>query len=109
MQHLLGSEFLFFAPNGAIDSWLHRPAESGDARRALRFVLMLACRFKSEQAVQFNPCGFRHILVIAGQQPKAFGIVSEGDLEKLGRWTKGSLMPGRYDSAAGVSELRTCT
>ena len=63
----------------------------------------------SVEAVQFNPHGFRHILVSIGQQLRFQNIVSERDLERLGHWSKGSIMPDKYDSAAGVSELRART
>ena len=107
--NLPGGDFLVFAANGAMDAWLPRPAEYSDARRALHLLLLLSCRLNAEQAVEYNPHGFRHILVSAGQQLKAFGVVSEGDLDKLGHWARGSAMPGRYDSASGVSELRART
>ena len=65
-ENSLGSDYLLFAANGAMDAWLDRPAEYIDARRALHFILMLACRLKAEEAVEYNPHGFRHILVSAG-------------------------------------------
>ena len=59
-----------------------------------------------QEAVTYNPHGFRHVMVGIGQQLKPFGVVSEEGLERLGHWEKGSAMPRRYDSAKGVTELR---
>ena len=103
---LPGPDFVIRAANGAMDQWLDRPADYTDTRRALHFTLMLACSFSAAEAVQFNPHSFRHILVSVGAQLRGQNIVDERDSERLGHWSKGSAMPDKYDSAAGVSELR---
>ena len=102
---LPGPDYILRAANGPMDLWLDRPADYADTRRALHLVLMLACPMSATEAVEYNPHGFRHLLVSVGQQLRSFGVVSESDLERLGHWSKGSPMPGKYDSAAGVSEL----
>ena len=106
LADLPGPDFVLRAANGAMDQWLDRPAEYDDVRRALHLTLVLACSLSAAEAVLYNPHGFRHLLVSVGQQLRAFGVVSESDLERLGHWSKGSVMPIRYDAAAGVSELR---
>ena len=105
-QGLPGGDFLVFAPNGALDDWLPRLAAYSDIRRSLHFLLVVCCGMSVDEAVTFNPHGFRHILVTAGQQLKSLGLLVEGEVEVLGHWDKGSNMPAKYDSAAGVTELK---
>ena len=68
-------------------------------------MLMIYMEVPPLQAVEFNPHGFRHTMVMIGQQLKTFGVIREDDLDRLGHWSKGSSMPRHYDSVAGVSEL----
>ena len=102
---LPGRDFLLFATTNAAEDWLHRPALYADARRMLHLILMIFFDMDCEEAARYNPHGFRHVMVTAGQQARALGALGEGDLERLGHWNKGSAMPLRYDSSAGVSEL----
>ena len=102
---LPGPDFVIKAPNFSGDARLERPADYGDVRRMLHMMLMFYMDVKAEDAVTYNPHGFRHVLVTAGQQLKAYGIVSEEDLDRLGHWSKGSAMPRNYDAEAGVSEM----
>ena len=53
----------------------------------------------------YTPHSFRHFLIESGQQLRTLDVCSVDDLERLGRWTKGSSMPDTYDNASGVSEL----
>ena len=107
MAGLPGDDFLLKAVNVAVDEWLNRPAEYADMRRALHVILVLHLDFPVEEAVTYNPHGFKHVLVTSAQQLRTHGLVSEDDIERLGHWAKGSRMPRDYDSAAGVSELAT--
>jgi hypothetical protein len=100
-----GPDFLMCAPSASLDGFLERPAEYGDMRRSLHVVLMIL-GMNAQSAVEYNPHGFRHVLVSVGQQLRSLGIVEEGELERIGHWTKGSNMPRKYDSCAGVSELK---
>ena len=97
---------MVWAPNGALDDWLPRPATYSDLRRSLHFLLVVGCGMSVDDAITYNPHGFRHILVTAGQQLKSLGLMVEGEIEVLGHWDKGSSMPAKYDSAAGVTELK---
>ena len=63
------------------------------------------CGMSASHAAEFNPHGFRHLLLTMGQQFRTLGVVAESDLERLGHWCKGSSMVREYDSNAGVSEL----
>ena len=45
------------------------------------------------------------LLVVSGPQLKALNVCTGDEMEKLGRWSKGSSMPDTYDNQAGVSEL----
>ena len=102
---LPGPDFVLKAANNAGDEWTDRPAEYGDVRRMLHLMLIMYMGVEAEVAVTFNPHGFRHVLVTAGQQLKSYGVVKEEDLERLGHWVKGSAMPRNYDVEAGVSEM----
>jgi hypothetical protein len=101
-----GPDFIMCAPTASLDGFLPRPAEYADMRRSLHVILMIL-GMNANAAVEYNPHGFRHVLVSAGQQLRSQGVVDEGDLERLGHWSKGSNMPRKYDSCAGVSELKT--
>jgi hypothetical protein len=105
-SELPGSDFILKAVNTAGDEWLPRAAEYSDARRMLHLVLMIYFGFSATDAVSYNPHGFRHILVTAGQQLKHYGIVAEEDLDLLGHLARGSSMPRSYDASAGVSEMQ---
>ena len=105
MCGLPGPDYVLRAPNSRGDTWLDRPADFADARRMLHLMLMVYMGMKAEDAVTYNPHGFRHVLVSVGQQPKTFGIVKEGDLEVIGHWSRGSSMPRKYDAGAGVTEM----
>ena len=102
---LPGADFILNAANVHMNQWLDRPAEYADIRRALHLLLMLYFNMSPEQAAEYNPHGFRHIMVGAGQQLRAIGEYRAEDVERLGHWAKGSAMPERYDNEAGVSEL----
>ena len=104
---LPGSDFVLLAASSSLDSWINRPAEYADIRRALHLVLMSQCGMSSSEAVSYSPHGFRHLLITIGQQLRTLGVVSEDDIERLGHWEKNSSMVRRYDSSAGVSELST--
>ena len=99
------SDFILFAPNASFDGWLQRPAQYGDLRRAVHFLLCACLGFAPDIAVKYNPHSFRHFLIESGQQLRALKACSTSHLEKLGRWTPGSSMPDVYDNASGVSEL----
>ena len=68
------------ATTKGMDEWLGRPAEYPDVRRALQLVLMALFGMSAEEAVEFSPHGFRHVLISCGQQVRA-------DLECLGHWS----------------------
>jgi hypothetical protein len=68
-------------------------------------ILLLYFGLSPAEVAEYSPHGFKHVLVGAGQQLKSIGCYSEGDIERLGSWAKGSTMPLRYDNEAGVSEL----
>jgi hypothetical protein len=104
---LPGDDFLLLGVNSAGDVWSDVPATYGDVRRMLHLVLMSQFNLRAVDAVEFNPHGFRHVLITAAHQLKGFGVVSEPDLDVLGHWSKGSAMPRSYDSSAGVTEMRT--
>ena len=104
-QGLPGPDFALWAPNSAFDEWLPRHAEYHDMRRALHFILQACLGLSVEEAIEFTPHSFRHFLVEAGQQLRAIKACSVDDMERLGRWSKGSNMPDIYDNASGVSEL----
>ena len=102
---LPGKDFVLLAPSATMDRWLDRPAEYADVRRALHFILMSQCGMTASEAVTYSPHGFRHLLITIGQQLRTQGVVTEGDIERLGHWAKDSSMVRRYDTSAGVSEL----
>ena len=105
-EHSLpGDDCILYAVNTAGDAWLDRHAEYGDVRRMLHLMLVVYMHMKPEEAVTYNPHGFRHILVTIGQQLKHFNVVKESDLDQLGHWAHGSSMPRHYDSHSGVSEM----
>ena len=104
-HNLPGKDFLLYAASATMDSWLPRPAEYDDIRRTLHLILVTLCGMSTEQAAEYNPHGFRHLLLTMGQQLRTLGVVAEADLERLGHWCKGSSMVRDYDSSAGVSEL----
>ena len=105
-EGLPGGDFILWAPNSAYDGWFERPAEYHDLRRALHFILHCHCGMELRKAVEYNPHCFRHFMVESGQQLRSLKLCSEGDIEKLGHWKKGSAMPDSYDNASGVSELQ---
>ena len=74
-------------------------------RRSLHFILHVCLSFDVAEAVKHNPHSFRHFLIESGQQLRALKVCSTDDMERLGRWSKGSAMQDTYDNAAGVSEL----
>ena len=104
---LPGPDFTLNATNNAMDSWLPRAAEYGDFRRALHLLLVTYARLPADTAVEFTPHGFRHVLIIAGQQLRQEGLVQAEGLESLGHWEPGSRMPRAYDTESGVTELGT--
>ena len=71
----------------------------------LHQMLVVYMGMRPEEAIAFDPHGFRHILVTIGQQLKHSNVVKEGDLDRLGHWAHGSSMPRCYDSNSGVSEM----
>ena len=105
-EGLPGPDYILFAPNASFDSWLDRPAEYSDIRRALHFIYHLYCGMSLDEAVAYNPHGFRPFMVEAGQQFRSLKVCSFEDVERLGHWVRGSAMPDAYDSASGVSELQ---
>ena len=102
---LPGPDFVLLAPNASFDGWLDRPAEYGDLRRSVHFLLCACLAFSPELAVLYNPHSFRHFLIESGQQLRALKACGTSHIEKLGRWKPGSTMPDVYDNASGVSEL----
>mgnify|MGYP003324326614 CR=1 FL=1 len=106
---LPGPDFIVMAPNATLDDWLPRPAEYRDFSRALHLLLMLYCGETPESVVCYTPHGCRHVMVTAGTQLAAQGMLEESALETLGHWEKGSKMPKLYNSAACVTELQTRT
>lgn len=100
------TDYLLFGVNTAGDKWMQRPASYADARRMLHLLLMAHGGLSAEQAVKYNPHGFRHVMITSAQQLKQFGVVQDADLNVVGQWAKGSKMPMAYDSAAGVTEMR---
>jgi len=92
-----------------MDSWLNRPAEYADVRRGLHLLLMSQYGMTASEAASYSPHGFRHLLITIGQQLRTLGVVTEGDIERLGHWEKNSSMVRKYDTNAGVSELSTRT
>ena len=104
-EGLPGCDFILWAPNTALDGWIKRPATYADVRRSLHLILMLEFSMEAKVAVTYNPHGFRHTLVGAAQQLRRFGLFQEEDVERLGHWSRGSAMPRRYDTEAGVTEL----
>ena len=104
-QDLPGTDFVLKAFNSSVDEWLQRPAEYQDLRRGLSFILHVCVGLPVDEAVLFTPHSFRHFLIDSGQQLRALKACSTDDLERLGRWSKGSCMPEKYDNASGVSEL----
>jgi hypothetical protein len=105
-QGLPGPDFVVWAPNSAFDAWLPRHAEYHDMRRALHFLLHACLGLSAEEAIEYTPHSFRHFLVEAGQQLRAIKACTVDDMERIGRWNKGSNMPDVYDNASGVSELQ---
>ena len=104
-EDLPGDDYMLKAPTAALDDWLQRPAEYADVRRGLHLILMVSFGMPAIDAVVYNPHGFRHVMVTAGQQLRALGHLADADMEVLGHWTKNSSMPRKYDAAAGVTEL----
>ena len=68
-------------------------------------MLVVYINMRPEEAIEFNPHGFIHILVTICQQLKHFNVVKQGDLDCYGHWAHGSSMPRHYDSNSGVSEM----
>jgi hypothetical protein len=93
-EGLPGGDFVLRAVTATMDGWLDRPAEYADIRRALHLILITFLGIVPQEAVTFNPHGFRHIMVSIGQQLRPFGIVSEEDLERLGHWDSPGIPPG---------------
>ena len=87
--------------------WEHRIAEYNDLLKALHIILMEYFGMSAEQAVPYTLHGFRHTMVVAGAQLRQQKMVSTEGMESLGHWERGSAMPNRYDTAAGVTELGT--
>ena len=104
---LPGPDFIILAPNATLDAWLPRPAEYRDFSRALHLLLMLYGGEIRKSVVEYTPHGCRHVMVTAGAQLVAQGILKSSSLETLGHWEKGSKMPGLYNSASCVTELQT--
>ena len=77
---LPGKDFMLMSTTKGMDEWLGRPAEYPDVRRAFYLVLMALFGMSAEEAVEFSPHGFRHVLISCGQQVRA-------DLECLGHWS----------------------
>ena len=105
-EGLPGQDYILLAPNASFDAWLDRPAEYSDIRRALHFIYHVYCGMGLDKAAAYNPHGFRHFMVEAGQQLRSLNICSSAGVERLGHWAKGSAMPQTYDSTSGVSELQ---
>ena len=99
-------DFILKGVNSAGDEWCERPATYADVRRMMHLMLMVYLGLPAEDAVGYNPHGFRHVLVTAAQQLKHFGVVKEDELEVLGHWSRGSSMPRNYDMASGVTEMK---
>ena len=70
---------------------------------------MSQCGMTASEAVSYSPHGFRHLLIMIGQQLRYLGVVTKGDTERLGHREKNSSMVRRYDASAGVSGLSTRT
>jgi len=104
---LPGPDFIILAPNATLDAWLPRPAEYRDFSRALHLLLMIYCGESPKSVVEYTPHGCRHVMVTAGTQLVAQGILKHSSVETLGHWEKGSKMPGLYNSASCVTELQT--
>jgi hypothetical protein len=104
---LPGPDYIILAPNATLDAWLPRPAEYRDFSRALHLLLMIYCGESPNSVVDYTPHGCRHVMVTAGTQLVAQGLLKTSSLETLGHWEKGSKMPGLYNSAACVTELQT--
>ena len=104
-EGLPGPDFLLWAPNTSYDGWLQRPAEYHDLRRGLHFLLHNCLAMSVQDSVVYNPHSFCNFLIESGQQLRALKVCSTDDMERLGRWAKGSSMPDTYDNASGVSEL----
>ena len=105
-EDLPRSDYLLYTPNTAMNDWIHKPARYSDFQRSLHTLLMAYCGLSSDEAVEHNPHGFRHLLIIAAQQLRAVGKLQRSDIHILGKWAPGSKMPERYDTEAGVSELK---
>ena len=90
---LPGEDYLLNACNTTMDAWLPRPAEYDDFRRALHFLLIKYANKSPEEAVGYAPHGFRHVLIVAGQQLRSQGVVDQEGLEALGHWEPGSRCP----------------
>ena len=104
-SNLPGPDYILNATSAHMDGWLDRPAEYADLRRSLHLLLMVYFGLSPEQAAEYNPHGFRHVMVGAGQQLRSLGQYQKEDIGRLGKWSEGSEMPERYDNASGVSEL----
>ena len=78
-----------------------------DLNHALRAMLVTQCGLSSQAAAMQTPHGFRGVLNAAGQPLRRQGHVDSEGLESLGHRQRGSMMPGKYDAAGGVSELDT--
>ena len=92
---------------GLTSTWWPRelPVICSDLRRGLHLILRVCLGWEIEVAIRYNPHCFRHFLIESGQQLRSLKVCSTDDMERLGRWTKGSSMPDAYDNASGVSEL----
>ena len=104
-EGLPGKDFVLLAPNTSYDERIQHPAEYQDLRRGLHFLLHVSLDLSVEDSVMYNPHCFRHFLIESGQQLRAMKVCSTDDMERLGRWAKGSSMPDTYDNALGLSEL----
>ena len=100
-----GEDFMVLAPSSAYDQWLQRPAEYSDFRRAVHFLFHTYLGMTQEMAICYNPHSFRHFLIESAQQLRAMKYCSTDEVERLGRWKKGSDMPEAYDNQSGVSDL----
>ena len=85
--NLPGPDFIILAPNATLDAWLPRPAEYRDFSRALHLLLMLYCGESPTSVVEYTPHGCRHVMVTAGTQLVAQGILNKivaGNARALG-------------------------
>ena len=83
---LPGGDFVLLAGSSSLDSWINRPAEYAEVRRAFHVILMSQCGMSAS----YSPHAFRHGIITIGQQLRTLGVVSEDDIERLGRWEKNS-------------------